>query len=366
MSAYKINRISFVAIMLVLTSLFGCGSNEHTDKVETKVPIPKIEVVSPKPGRLVSNIRIPGELQAFQQVDLFAKVNSFVSRLTVDVGSEVHKGQLLAVLDAPELKARQSAATAQLHSQQALYLASKATYERLLETSKTPGTVSANDLEQAYGRHQSELAQYNAAKATQREISDMQEYLQIKAPFDGIITVRNVSPGAFVGTSGPGSQLPIFTLVERKKLRLVVSIPESNSVNLNKLGEVKFTINTLPNDTLTAKISRSSGALDNRMRSQRIEMDVQNNEYKLMPGMVAEIFIPLKSNKTALTIPSQAVLNSTLGTFVIRVKGKKVEWIPVTLGIAANNVIEVFGKLTAQDTIVKLASEEIRNGSVLN
>ncbi|VTP86751.1 efflux RND transporter periplasmic adaptor subunit [Sphingobacterium daejeonense] len=137
-------------------------------------------------------------------------------------------------MDAPELKSQQNAAESRLQSQQALYLASKATYDRLLQTSKTPGTISSNDLEQAYAKQQSDLAQLKAARAASNEVTDTREYLVIRAPFSGIITARNVSAGAIVGPSGKGSELPIFSLVEQKKLRLVVSVPDAYSIKLEK------------------------------------------------------------------------------------------------------------------------------------
>lgn len=299
-------------------------------------------------------------------MDLYAKVNSFVSQLKADVGTEVQEGQLLAVLDAPELKTQENAASSRLQSQQAVYFANKATYERLLQTSKTPGTISPSQLEQAYARQQADSAGLEAAKAAHREILAMQEYLQIKAPFSGIITARNVSNGAFVGTSGKGAEQPIFTLAEQKKLRLVVSVPEAYSATLNKTGMIKFTVASFPNDTLTGKISRAAGVLDNRLRAQRVEIDVPNPDRRLLPGMVAEITIPLQSNEHALTVPISAVLNSTLGTFVIRVKDKKAEWVPIKRGISDAKMTEILGQISAQDSLVQQASEEIRDGAALN
>jgi membrane fusion protein, multidrug efflux system len=366
---HPFNKIlSATMVVSICFCLCSCGSSAGDIKKEKSAASSPaaIPVVTPAEGRLISSIRIPGELQAYQQVDLYAKVNSFVNKITVDVGTEVKAGQVLAILDAPELKSQQNAASSRLQSQQALYLASKATYERLLQTSKTPGTISPNDLEQANARQQADLAQLEAAKANVHEISDTREYLQIRAPFSGIITARNVSAGAYVGPSGKGSELPIFTLVEQKKLRLVVSVPEAYSASLNKAGEVRFTVSSLAKDTLTAKISRAAGALDNRLRSQRIEMDVVNNDGTLLPGMIAEIIIPLQSNEKAITVPASAILNSTLGVFVIRIENKKAHWVPVTTGISSNGMVEVTGELSATDTIVKQATEEIRDGAVVN
>ena len=243
-----------------------------------------------------SSLQIPGELIAYQQVDLYAKVNSFVKKLYVDVGSEVKEGELLATMEAPELGSQLAGAESNIKSREAIYLASKANYDRLLETSKTPGTISPNDLEQAAARKNSDFAQFQAAQAAYKEIAETQNYLQIRAPFSGVITARNVNPGAYVGPSGKGSELPLFNLQEQKKLRLVLSVPEAYTGYLNHKDEVSFTVKSLPDRPFKAIIKRLSGSIDSRLRSQRVEMDVINNDKKLLPGMVAEVNLPLPAS----------------------------------------------------------------------
>lgn len=311
---------------------------------------------------LLSTIRIPGELAAYQQVDLYAKVNSFVKKLHVDAGSQVQAGQLLATLEAPEINSQLSAAASRLKMQEAVYAASKATYNRLLETSKTPGTISPNDLEQAFARQQSDEASLQALKAQYNEVVNNSNYLQVRAPFSGVIATRNVSAGAYVGPSGRGSELPMFTLVEQKKLRLVVSVPEAYTGYLNNTEAVKFVLKSQPRDTFSAHIARQSGALDNRLRSERIEMDVDNSGKKLLPGMVAEVLLPLKGKDKAFVVPSSAVLNSTEGVYVIRVKDKKTTWVPVTVSRTFDGKSEIYGDLAEKDILIKNASEEVRNG----
>jgi membrane fusion protein (multidrug efflux system) len=359
-----INHFSLLAFALLTFALQSCSSDAKPDPKENKAPKNSVSFVSPTEESLNGTVVIPGELQAYQQVDLYAKVNSFVNKILVDVGSEVKQGQLLVVLDAPELKSQQNAALSRLESQQAKYIASKASYDRLLKTSKTPGTISQNDLELALSKQQSDLAEFKAAQANHREALDTRAYLQIRAPFKGIITARNVSAGAFVGSAG--AQTPIFTLVEHKRLRLVASVPEAYSVYLAKKNAVKFAVTSLPKDTLFGKISRSAGALDSRLRSQRIELDVQNSQNKLLPGMIAQIFIPLQSDAAPLTVPKSAILNCTLGTFVIRKKDNKAEWVPVKIGIETKEKTEIIGQLTKLDQLVEKASEEIRDGSSIN
>ncbi|HEY4150499.1 MAG TPA: efflux RND transporter periplasmic adaptor subunit [Chitinophagaceae bacterium] len=337
------------------------GEKKKGDPVE-ETPA-ATEVVSVRKGILASSLELPGELQAFQQVDLYAKENSFVKTLNVDVGSEVTTGQLLVTLEAPELNAQLAGAESRLKSMEAVYIASKANYDRLDETSKTPGTISPNDLDQALAKKNSDLAQWDAAQSAYKEISDTRNYLEIRAPFNGIISARNVNAGAYVGPSGKGSELPLFTLQEQRKLRLIISVPEAYTAYLSNRNMVSFTVKAYPNQTFTAAIKRMAGALDRNLRSQRIEMDVVNNDKKLLPGMVAEVHIPLSGKDSTLIVPKTALVNSTERLFLIKVADNKAEWIDIQKGPEEKGDIAVYGKLNEGDTIVKTGSEEIRNGS---
>lgn len=358
------NRLYKYLIPAIL--IFSLQSCSHAEKKETKKSedpaSPEIETVNPKQDDFSSSTTIPGELQPYQKVDIYAKVSSFVKKLYVDVGNEVKAGQLLAALEAPEISSQQSAASSALKSKEALYIASKAKYDRLKETSKTPGTISALDLEQALAAQKSDLAQLEAAKASYREVADVKNYLQIRAPFSGNIATRNVSAGAYVGPSGKGSDLPMFSLVQQDRLRLVVNVPESYTGLLNKNGDIKFSIQSIPGETFTAKVSRFAGALDSKLRSQWVEMDVYNKDKRLLPGMVANVILPLSENSKSLSVPSSAVLNSTLGVFVIKVEKNTAHWIPVTSGIANGETTTIIGPVSPGDVIVKTATEEIRDG----
>lgn len=364
------SKIILVNSLFAVSILCSCHSGEKKveQKTETKQTVTEVKTTDVFPvqkGRLSSSLQIPGELIAYQQVDLYAKEASFVKRLYVDVGSEVSAGQLLVTMDAPELGSQLSGAQSNIKSREAIYLASKANYDRLYETSKTPGTISPNDLEQAAARKNADFAQLEAARAAYRQIAQTQDYLQIRAPFSGVITARNVNAGAYVGPSGKGSEMPLFTLQEQKRLRLVVSVPESYTSYLSNKNEVGFTVKALPNQEFKAQVKRMAGALDARLHSQRIEMDVMNNDKKLLPGMVAEVNLPLPANDSTFIVPKTAVVNSTESVFVIRVVNNKAEWVDVKTGREANGTIEVYGNLHPGDMLLKTATDEIRNGSAL-
>lgn len=353
------------------TVLQSCGSSRAEEEeskkaaAEASAGAAVVDAFPLKKEQLVSNIQIPGELIAYQQVDIYAKVSSFVKKLHVDVGSEVREGQLLATMEAPELTSQLVTSESRLKSFEAIYQASKANYERLLETSKTPGTVSQNDLDVALAKQRSDLAQLDAARSASREITDTRNYLEIRAPFSGIISARNVSTGAYVGPSGKGSEFPLFTLVEQRKLRLVVSVPEQYTSYLKNQSQVTFKVKSFPNQNFPAKVSRLAGALDVRLRSQRTEMDVINSDRKLLPGMIAEVSIPLSGDVNTFAVPRTAVLNSTQGTYVIKVVDKRAVWVPVKTGSSSTEKTEIFGDVKEGDVLVKVANEEIRDNSDL-
>ncbi len=361
------NHLVLLALCGSLVMAVGCSSSEgETSPKKAAAPaVPPTEVFVLSKGNLSTSLQTPGELIAYQQVDLYAKENSFVKKLYADIGSEVREGQLLAVLDAPELNSRLAAAESRLKSQEAIYTASKANYDRLYETSKTPGTISQNDLDQAEARRNSDLAQLEAAKAAQKEVLVTKGYLEIRAPFNGIISARNVNTGAYVGPSGKGSAEPLFTLQEQKRLRLVVSVPEAYTGFLDQQHEVKFQVKALPGLIFKATIKRQAGALDTRLRSERVEMDVVNNDKKLLPGMVAEVNIPFPGKDSTFIVPKTAVVNTAERIFVIRVVNNKLEWVDVQKGREVNGKTEIYGELSAGDQLIKVASDEQRDGSEL-
>lgn len=359
----KILQYSFC--ILLITVLQSCHSvnNEKQNVVTEKTIVSAPETVAVQKGILSTTLQLPGELIAFQQVDIYAKENSFVKKIYVDVGSEVQTGQLLAMMDAPELNSRLSAAASRLKSQEALYLASKANYDRLLETSKTPGTIAPNELDLALAKKNSDYAQLEATKAAYAEIMNTRDYLEIRAPFTGVISARNVNTGAYVGPSGKGSEFPLFTLQEQKMLRLVVSIPEEYTRYLHENDSVNFTVDAFPNKKFKALVKRLAGALDSKLHSQRIEMDVINVNKKLLPHMVADVQISLSGKDSAFIVPKSAIVNSPERVFVIKVVNNTLEWVDVKKGNESDGKTEVFGNLNSGDLLIKKGSEEFRNGA---
>jgi membrane fusion protein (multidrug efflux system) len=371
MNNLKNKSTLMLAVLAVAISslLSACHSEEKEKQEQTQeeqqeqaVETPSVQLVPVQKGKLSTSVTIPGELIPYQQVDLYAKVNSYVKKLLVDIGSEVHQGQLLVVLEAPEINSQLAGAQSRIKQQEAIFYASKATYDRLVSTSKTPGTVSLNDLEQAEAKKNSDLANVEAAKSAYKEVAANLAYLEIRAPFDGVITSRNVNLGAYVGPGGKNSD-PLFTLQDQKRLRLVVSIPENSTGALSNKSEVTFTVKALPSEKFTAQVKRLAGALDEKLRSERLEMDVYNKDKKLLPHMFAEVNVPLPGGDSTFVVPKTAVVTSTEKVFVIKVVNHKAQWVDARKGFSAGDMMEVYGDLKPGDQLVKAASDEIRDGS---
>ena len=313
---------------------------------------------------LSSTARFPGQLKPFNEVNIFPKINSFVKKLYVDRGTIVRKGELLIAIEAPEMESQLQAANSRYLQAQENALASKEKYRRLKEAAKEPGSVSPLDLDNAMSRMKADDAMARSEQSNVASIRNIQDYLNIRAPFDGMIVQRNVSPGALVAP-GKGMDQPMLVLQDISKMRLEVFIPEDyvDKVDLNRL--VKFTFNAMPGNEQMAKISRSANSLGS-MRSEAIEIDVQNKNGQLKPGMYAEVRIPMLSGAQSLLVPNNAIIRSTEREYIVTVKNRKASLIDIKEGLARNDSTEVFGNLKAGDSIVTHANDELKEGTVIN
>jgi len=356
--------ISFVAPILLWIITASCGA--HADAAVNQAPEQTVvQTFSLSKGQLTTHMTIPGELRPFQSVDLYAKVNSFVKKLFVDVGSVVKKDQLLVILEAPEMQDASNTAAQIIQTNKAYYAASRATYERMYKTSKIPGTISPNDLEIAYDKMKSDSSNLMAAQSSYHESTNLNRYLEVRAPFDGVISASNVYPGAYAGPAGAGSVIPLLTLQEQAKLRLVIAVPEAATDYFNLGDTVHFSVRTLPGKDFTATVSRVAGALDLQLRTEQLQMDVINKNKILLPGMFAQVSLDLTNTDKVFVVPQSAVTENTKQVFVIRITNGKAEWVPVQRGRESDGNIEIYGKLQEGDQIVQLATDELRNGATV-
>jgi len=319
---------------------------------------------------------LPGELEPYFSVSLHARVAGYVERISVDRGSVVKQGQMLVELSAPEMKAqiaeaesRVQAAESERAQAQADLAAAESTYERLKKASETPGAVAGNELVQVEKRVEAARALVRSreqasrvAEAAVQARRDVESYLRITAPFDGVVTERLVHPGALVG---PGADAVLVVIQQVARLRLVVPVPESDVGGTVAGANVSFAVPAYPDRTFSGKVSRISHALDQKTRTMPVELDVINRESALAPGMYAGVKWPVRRSRPALFVPKTSVVTTTERTFVIRDRNGTAEWVDVRKGATEGDLIEVIGNLRAGDRVVRRGSDELCEGAVL-
>jgi membrane fusion protein, multidrug efflux system len=371
-------RVAFGAFALL--TLAGCRGNTTAQTREKSAPEgpQTVEVVKVLEQPLNVTLSLPGELTPYQVVALYSRVTGFVKTIAVDRGSRVRAGQQVAALEAPELVAQKAEAQSKLQSAEAQLAAirSKAeatasTYEKLKAASATPGVVAGNDVVLAQkaveaDRGQIAAAQQNveAARQALKSVSDMEGYLRITAPFSGVVTERNVHPGALVGpTGGPGTATPIVRIVESNRLRLVIPVPEAYSAGVTNGASLIFTVAAYPGQTFTGTVSRISQSVDVATRTMAVELDVNNADGRLAPGTFCQVKWPVRRTAPSLLVPNGSVATTTGRTFVIRVRDGRTEWVDVKTGLASGPLVEVFGDLKPGDDIAVRGTDELKAGS---
>jgi RND family efflux transporter MFP subunit len=319
---------------------------------------------------------LPGEFLPFLSVSLHAKIPSYVDRVLVDRGSVVKQGELLAEMSAPEMTAQIAEAQSKVQAGEADRLqaeaklaAAQSTYDRTKQAAETPGAIAGNELIQAEKQVDAAKALLNsrvqATRATEsavRALQDLQGYLKITAPFDGVVTDRLVHPGALVG---PGNDIALLVVQQVSHLRLVVPVPEEDVSGVVNGASVPFQVPAWPERTYSGTIARISHTLDQKTRTMAIELDVMNRDGSLAPGMYPTVKWPVRRARPSLFVPKTSVVTTTERTFVIRNQGGQAEWVDVKKGVSEGDLVEVMGNLKAGDTVVRRATDEIRAGSTL-
>ncbi|WP_171037949.1 efflux RND transporter periplasmic adaptor subunit [Dyadobacter luticola] len=357
-----------LALAFGIAVLNACSSSESAENKTSEKRVKK--TVSVKFGTVTlqkvgQHIQLPGEFLAFQEVNIYPKADGFVEKVLVDRGSPVRKGQVLMVLEAPETEEQLVAARSNYLKAKAMLVASQEHYKRLKASAGIRGSVSALDLESANAKMMSDSAAAMGEQANFGALTTIKSYLIVRAPFDGVITERNVHPGALVG-SGVRLQGPMLMLQQQNRLRLVVDVPETYSVALKQGKEVTFTINAMPGKQFKGKISRRSGNMNQKFRSETVEIDVANAGREIKPGMYAEVVFAPEGTQGSLTVPSSSVVTSTEGQYVIKVVDGKTEFVEIRKGMQEDDLTEVFGALREGDKVVTNPRDDMKNGTTID
>ena len=319
-------------------------------------------------------VELPAEIQPFYEVSLTAKVPGYVERVLVDRGSEIRQGDLLVELTAPELRARVAEAESRVQSAEAdraqgeaQLAAANITASRLKKAAETPGAIAGIELEQA--QKQVEAAEalvrsrgeaVRTAEAAVQAQKDLEGYLRITAPFDGVVVERLAHPGALAGTD-----TVLLILQQVSRLRVVVAVPEEHAGAIAHGTAVTFQVPAFPERTFTGRVARVARALDSKTRTMPVELEVSNRDGALAPGMYPTVKWPIHSGRSALLVPQTAVVTTSERTFVIREHDGRAEWVDVRKGAADGDRVEVVGALRAGDRVLRRATDETRAGSPL-
>ena len=355
-------------IRAVVCSLLALGLSVPGGRAQTTEMAPVI-------AKTVSrSVDLPGEFLPFLTVSLHAKVPGYVERVQVDRGSVVKKGELLVELSAPEMTAQIAEAESKVQAAEAERLqaeaqvaAAQSTYERLQKAAETPGAVAGNELVQVEKQVEAAKAMLNsrqqagrAAEAAVRTQKDLQAYLKITAPFEGVVTERMVHPGALVG---PGNDVTLLVIQQVSHLRLVVPVPEEDVSGIVNGAAVTFQVPAWPERSYSGTVARISHALDQKTRTMPVELDVVNRDGSLAPGMYPSVKWPIRRARPALFVPKTSVVTTTERTFVIRDQSGRAEWVDVKKGVSDGDLVEVLGNLAPGDRVVRRATDEIRDGA---
>ena len=376
-TAASVGAIAFCAAGAV-----GCGrSGDSSQSVSADAPA-TAAVVKVKRTPLSNTLSIAGEFLPYQEVELHAKVTGYIRNINVDIGDRVHKGQVLANLEVPELVAQEQAASAGVrHSQEEIsraendvvraesdHAALHAAATRLKQASEArPGLIAEQELDDATAKDRSSQAQVDGAKsalsasrqqlqvsqADQQHYAAMSDYSRITAPFDGVVTWRYADTGSLIqaGTSNSNS-MPVVKLSQVDVLRLRLPVPESLAASVHD-GEPADIRVKATNRRFAGKIMRFTDSLDRSTRTMQVEVDVPNHDYKLTPGMYADVSLQVENEPNALTIPLQAISRGADKTTVLLVNSQNhVEEREIRTGIEGPDRIQILSGLNEGDRVI--------------
>jgi RND family efflux transporter MFP subunit len=382
-----------IIFVICLVSLFrASGKKAKADQGEAP-SLRSVAVTLVKRGPLVNTLTLSGAFRPYQEVDVHAKVAGYIRNIFVDVGDHVKAGQVLAILEVPELNAQVTGAKADMQrSQDAVrrakseieraeseHTAYHAAYTRLKQASEArPGLIAEQELDDAFAKDKESEAQASSARSAQAEAQSqhasaeanldrlmaLEAYSHITAPFAGVVTRRYADTGALIqaGTASDTQSMPVVQLAEWSRLRLVVPVPESAVPQLHLGSAVRVHVSALNRD-FEGRVARFADALNDETRTMHTEIDVQNANGTLVEGMYAEARLVLNQNEDALTAPIQAIERNDSGASVLVVDSQgEIQERQVKLGAEGSDRVEVLSGLAENDRVVIGSRSEFRSG----
>ena len=344
--------------------------------------VPTVTILTPEHGVSGQQIVLPGDLQAWYEAPIYARVSGYLKQWYFDYGAHVKKGQVLAEIDAPDLDAELAAALATLNSSEAQVKAREAemefartTYARWRDSPK--GVVSEQEQESKKSDYNSAAARYNAALASAKadegavdRLKALAQYKLLVAPFDGIVTARNTDIGALINAgsgTGGGSAPQLFKVADVHEMRVFVQVPQEQSAGIRDGLSAELVVPQFPQRVFKAVVATTSKAIDQASRTLLVELHTDNPGAVLQPGTYVEVHFDLPGNSQMVRIPTSALIFREDGTQVALLgPGNHAQLRPVTLGRDLGTQMEVLQGLSPTDRVIDSPPDSLASGDLVH
>jgi RND family efflux transporter MFP subunit len=327
-----------------------------------EMAVPTVTVIHPRRGSALEEVVLPGNAQAYIATPIYARTNGYLKSWSSDIGAHVKAGQLLAEIETPEVDRQLDQARADLATAQANLNLSKTTAERYQTLFKSD-SVAKQDVEDKVGDLQAKKAMVDSAAFNVRRLEETQGFQKIYAPFDGVITARNVDIGALInsGANAPGKEL--FDIAATGQLRVYVNVPQAYSRDVRPGGAADLTLAEFAGRRFPGKIMRTADSIDPVSRTLLTEVDVDNPKGDLLPGAFLSVHFKLSARVAAVIVPVNALIFRSEGMRVAVVRGTKAELVPITIGRDYGTEVEVLSGVTVQDQMIENPSDSLTTGT---
>jgi RND family efflux transporter MFP subunit len=329
------------------------------DTLQDAVPI--VDVVSPRADATDQELVLPGQTMAFTDTPIYARTNGYLKRWYFDIGAHVHQGQLLAQIETPELDAQLRQARADLETAQANSRLAGITAQRTATLLKSE-SVSTQERDNAAGAFNADQAIVSSRQAEVARLEELQSYENVYAPFDGQITARNTDVGDLINAGAGTPTTELFHMTATKTLRIFVAVPEIDSPAMQVGATPTVTLDEYPGQVFHGKLVRTSEAINPASRTLLVEVDVDNDANKLLPGAYVFVHFTLPGRTNSVTVPANALLFRSEGLRVGVVRGGKAELVPITVGRDYGDRVEVLSGLRPTDQVILNPSDSLTGG----
>jgi RND family efflux transporter MFP subunit len=321
-----------------------------------------VGVVRPKAAAPIDEVVLPGATQPFVNSPIYARTNGYLVKWFYDIGAKVKKGDLLAIIDTPELDKQLEQARADLASAKSNLALSKTTAERWQGLVKTR-SVSQQSTDQAVDNLSATQASVDSYAANVRRLEDLVSFEKVYAPFDGVITVRNTDTGWLIdaGAASPSKQL--FQLAQTSILRIFVAVPEVYSRAARVGAAATLTLDEFPGQTFRGTVTRTSQSIDMASRTLNTEIDVDNPTEQLLPGAYVQVHLKLPNRTRSVIIPANALLFRSEGLRVGVVRNQHAQLVPITIGVDYGSSVQVTSGLALDDQVIVSPSDSLISGA---